>query len=216
MDRKNPKVRCLPNLVQFRIVDSWLICRYIHTYMIENLNTLDACIGELMKKITAAAALHDLAAIQTLSRKAAELQNLKEQAVTIQGRIAALTASAQVANPTANDPSADGRSRALLVEVTDGDIRQNLLKLTPHIKCGRVKIGEPMEIETIPYGDHFHTEVCEKGNKLRERGKVGQFYRAANVRAGDSVLLTEVAAGRWTLEKASPDHRAQPMPRMIL
>ena len=184
--------------------------------MIENLSTLDTCIGELMQKITAAAARHDLATIQTLSRKAAELQNLKEQAVTIQGRIAALTARAQADIPSANDPSAAGSSRELLVEVTDGDIRQNLLKLTPHIKCGRVKIGEAMEIETIPNRDHFHTEVCEKGNKLRERGKVGQFYRAANVSAGDSVLLTEVAAGRWTLEKASPAHRAQQMPRMIL
>ena len=59
-------------------------------------------------------------------------------------------------------------------------------------------------IEALPSGEQFETVVLEKGNKLRARGEVARFYREANVRAGDYVLLTEIAPRRWTLKKAPP------------
>jgi hypothetical protein len=100
--------------------------------------------------------------------------------------------------------SPNGKIRELAVEVTDGDIRQNLLKLTPHVKRRKIKVGEELIVEVLPSGERFQTVVSEKGNKLRARGEVARFYREAKVKAGDYVLLTEIAPGHWTLKKAPP------------
>jgi len=169
--------------------------------MNEQTNELDKHITKVMAQITEAASKQDLVNIQRLSRKAAELHELKEQMAALDQRIASLNEdSAQ----TAMKEQPNGKLRELPVEVTDGDIRQNLLKLTPHVKRGKIKVGEELIIETLPSGERFQTVVSEKGNKLRARGEVALFYREAKVKAGDYVLLTEIAPGRWTLKKAPP------------
>jgi len=94
--------------------------------------------------------------------------------------------------------------RKLEIHVTQGDINQNLLKLTPHINRGTINVGEKLVIEALPSGDRFQTVVSDTGNKLRARGEIAGFYRDANVNAGDVVLLTEEAPGSWTLRKVSP------------
>jgi hypothetical protein len=76
--------------------------------------------------------------------------------------------------------------------------------LTPHVKRGKIKIGEELVIEALPSGEKFQTVVSDKGNKLRARGQIARFYKEAKVQPGDHVLLTEVAPGRWTLKKAPP------------
>jgi len=165
-------------------------------------NELDKHITKVMAQITEAASEHDLVNIQRLSRKAAELQDLKEQMAALHHRIARL--NNEDASPTVAKESTNGKLRELAVEVTDGDIRQNLLKLTPYVKRGKIKVDEELIIEALPSGEQFETVVLEKGNKLRARGEVARFYREANVRAGDYVLLTEIAPRRWTLKKAPP------------
>jgi hypothetical protein len=159
-------------------------------------------IANLMKQISEAASAHDLAAIQRLSRKAAELHELKEQVASIQRRITSLTVDEVISDPVAARQQSNGRNRELAIEVTGGDLRQNLLKLTPYIKRGKIKVGEEMMVEALPSGERFQTVVSEKGNKLRARGEIARFYRDAEVKAGDYVLLTEVALGRWSLKKA--------------
>lgn len=57
-------------------------------------------------------------------------------------------------------------------------------------------------LETAPSGDVFETELLQNGNKLRERGSIGRFYREASVSEGDYVVLTETSPGNWALEKA--------------
>lgn len=166
-------------------------------------NELDTQIAIVMKQISEAASSHDLQSVQKLSRKAAELQELKEQMAAIHHRMNALVNNEnEVANATPAEES-NGKLREFLVEVTDGDIRQNLLKLTPHLKRGKIKIGEELIMEAVPSGERFQTVVSEKGNKLRARGEIAQFYKDAKVKAGDHVLLTEIAPGRWTLKKTS-------------
>ena len=93
--------------------------------------------------------------------------------------------------------------RELPVEVTQGMINQNLLTLTDHVRWGRIRAGEDLIIEAQPSGARFRTDLVENGNKLRERGKIGQFYREAGVHAGEFVVLTETAPQRWTLRKAA-------------
>ena len=89
----------------------------------------------------------------------------------------------------------------LIAETT---LKRTLLTLTPHVKRGKIKVGEQLIIEALPSGEKFQTELLEQGNRLRARSEIAQFYRAAKVNEGDYVLLSEVASGRWTLKKAPP------------
>ncbi|MSU50770.1 MAG: DNA sulfur modification protein DndB [Opitutus sp.] len=94
--------------------------------------------------------------------------------------------------------------RKLPVEVTQGMIRQNLLTLTEHVNGGRIRVGEDLIVEAQPSGERFRTDVVDSGNRLRERGAIGRFYREAGVHDGEFVVLTETAPQRWTLRKAAP------------
>ena len=167
-------------------------------------NELDQHIETVMARISEAALEHDLAAIQRLARKASELQELKEQMAAIQQRIASLSSEdTNVPVVAANQPT-DEKIRQLPIEVTDGMIRQNLLTLTPHVRSGKIKVGEELIIEALPSGRRFQTVLLEQGKKLRERSEIASFYRDAKVKGGDYVLLTEVEPGGWTLKKAPP------------
>lgn len=158
-------------------------------------------------QIIDAAKSHDLAAVQRHSRKVAELEDLKHQHEAIQQRLANLgSKDANVATPLANERMrTSGTARELPIEVTEGMIRQNLLTLTPHVKRGRIMIGEELTIEALPSGERFTTVLLQNGNKLRARGEIAQFYRDARVKNGDYVVLAEIAPRHWTLAKAPPE-----------
>jgi hypothetical protein len=163
---------------------------------------IDSQFKNVMDQITVAASKQDLATIQRLTRKASELHELKEQLAAIRQRFASLTSeSGHAPVPTTNQPT-NGIIRQLPIEVTDGMIRQNLLTLAPQVKSGKIKVGEELVIEALPGGERFQTELLEQGKRLRARSEIATFYRAAKVKGGDYVLLTEVTPGRWTLKKA--------------
>src|SRR5258708_50113 len=164
---------------------------------------LENHIGQLYTEISEAAKKPDLTAIQRLTRKVAELEDLKQQQAAIQERMAKLIHDETTSIPLP-DSKNNGGLRELPVHVTEGMIRQNLLTLTPHVKRGKIKIGEELIIEALPSGERFQTVVMDKGNKLRARGEIARFYRDAGVQADDYVLLTENAPGHWTLRQAPP------------
>ena len=56
-----------------------------------------------------------------------------------------------------------------------GMINQNLLTLTEHINRGTIRVGETMDIETVPGGERFTTKVLPTGNKLQEREDNGDW-----------------------------------------
>lgn len=172
--------------------------------MNERKNELEHLITSVMAQITEAAAKEDLAAIQHLSRKATELHQLKEQLAAIERRVASLLSEQPGTFHCVAAERTNGELRKLPIDVTDGDIRQNLLKLTPHIRQRKIKIGEELDIEAHPSGEKFRTVVSDKGNKLRARAEIARFYRDAKVEPNDFVLLTEETPGRWTLKKAPP------------
>lgn len=166
---------------------------------------------ELKKHISAAygqiieaAKQCNLAKIQTLARSVAELEDLKQQHENIQQRLANLASGVTVAtaSTTKEQPLTNGKIRELPIEVTDGMIRQNLLTLTPHVKRGRIKVGEELTIQAIPSGERFTTRLMRIGNKLRARGEIAHFYRSAGVKGGDYVVLTQITHRNWTLTKA--------------
>ena len=172
------------------------------THMNEQTNELDKQIKKVMTQIAEAASKRDLAAIQRLTQKAAELQELREQMVAIQQRFVSLTTERIDAPVPSMNQSTNGIIRQLPIEVTQGMINENLLTMSRHVKSGKIKVGEQLVIEPLPSGKPFQTVLLRQGKKLQERGKIASFYRAANVKSGDYVLLTETSSGRWTLKKA--------------
>jgi hypothetical protein len=101
-----------------------------------------------------------------------------------------------------NHPRREG-FRTIHVKVTQGMINQNLLTLTEYVNRGVVRIGEEFTIKSDPPGEFFKTDLVQHGNKLRERGAIARFYRMAGVRAGDSIVLTEIAPRRWKLTRVA-------------
>lgn len=81
-------------------------------------------------------------------------------------------------------------------------VNQNLLTLTEALRNHVVRTGEQFTIETFPNNKTFTTHLERVGNKLQARGRIADFYRAANVQAGDIVELIELASGSWQLKTA--------------
>jgi len=158
----------------------------------------------IMSQISEAAAKRDLAAIQRLTRTASEVQGLIEECAAIQQRIASLNSESANVPPVTAAPPANGKIRQLVIEVTDGMIRQNLLTLARHVRSGKIKVGEVLDIEALPSSQRFQTVLLEQGKKLQARSEIASFYRDAKVKGGDYVLLTEIAPGCWTIKKAPP------------
>jgi hypothetical protein len=161
-----------------------------------------------MQQIVEAAGKRDIAAVTALTKRASELEQMKKTLLGIEERLRSLDepAPGAMSQPAPKPPlPMNGHGlRELPVEVTQGMIRQNLLTLTEHVKRGRIQPGETLQVEVQPSGERFRTDLVVNGNKLRERGAVGRFYREAGVQAGDFVVLTETAAHTWTLQKAAP------------
>ena len=165
-----------------------------------------------MQDIAAAAAKRDIAAVTALTKKASELEEMKKTVLGIEERLKGLHAPALAAvAPAAVAVTQNGQKlRELPVEVSQGMINQNLLTLTDHVKRGRIRVGEEMLIEALPSGERFRTDLVVNGNKLRERGAIGRFYREAGVHDGEFVVLTETAPQRWRLRKAAEgEHRGR-------
>jgi hypothetical protein len=159
-------------------------------------STIEEMIETTMGQIGEAAGKRDLAMVEALTRKAAELEGMKRTVLGIEDKLKGLNGTVSVTERTP--------ARELPVEVTQGMINQNLLTLTPHVKRGRIRTGEDLTIQAHPHGERFRTQVLMNGNKLQERGAIGRFYREAGVKAGDFVVLAETGQGRWALKKAAP------------
>ncbi len=166
--------------------------------MTELANEIEAEIASTMRQISAAAVREDLNAVEQLTKKAMELKAIKAQDQANETRFRAIKNGSQPSTAFARTP---GVLRELAVPVTQGNINQHLLTLTEAVKRGQIHPGERLNIEALPNGDRFQTEILALGNKLQERSKIGKFYRDAGVRAGDVVLLVELTPGQWQLKK---------------
>ncbi|HQY04509.1 MAG: hypothetical protein KA257_10925 [Opitutaceae bacterium] len=102
------------------------------------------------------------------------------------------------------------RLRRIRTQITQGEINQNLLTLTSARKRGHIRLGETFKIK-LPDGQDFETELVQPGNKLRERGLIGGFYRQQVIKTGDYVLMEETEPGVWTLTKETPPSPIPPI-----
>jgi hypothetical protein len=156
-----------------------------------HIDALDALLTELYREIGLAAGSHDLAGLQRLSKRIAQVEDLKRQWIVSERDVTKPDGNRQQA-PFPLPTESAGSLRELAVEVTEGMIRQNLLTLTPHVKRGRIKPGEQLVVEAIPSGERFQTELLEQGNRLRARGEIARFYKDANVSAYSDAFRTAI------------------------
>lgn len=159
---------------------------------------IEDAIDETMTQLSKAAGRRDFSVIDAMTNKASELRTLQQQLTAIENRFRHL---AQGATSDANSERPLS-TREIAVEISQGMINQNLLTLTDAVKKGLIRVGEKMVIETQPNGTILETQLLANGNKLRERGKIGRFYREAAVQAGDTIVLRELTPGRWELRKS--------------
>lgn len=162
-------------------------------------NEIEAEIANTLQQISAAAGRRDLNAVEQLAKKAAELTAMHDQHKANKNRFRTLKNDSQPSGAFSRTP---GAIRELEIPVTQGMITQSLLTLTEAVKRGKIRVGERLSIE-LPSGDRFQTELLADGKKLRERGRIADFYRNAGMHAGDVALLVELTPGQWQLKKRS-------------
>lgn len=90
--------------------------------------------------------------------------------------------------------------RSLVIEVSQGMINQHLLTLTDAKRMGKVTLGEQFKVR-LPDGTTFKTDLCDPGNKLRERSLIRRFYESVNAVEGDKITMKEETPGNWVLLK---------------
>lgn len=75
-------------------------------------------------------------------------------------------------------------------EITEGAIEQNYLSITKPKKARLIPAeGSKFEVETSD-GQIFTTDII--AGRLRERGRIREFYRRANIKPGDKVVWREI------------------------
>lgn len=162
------------------------------------IQSIQSVLDSTFEKIAKAAGDRDSQALEDLMRKLRELSEMKRTAIEIEERLRHLSAP----SPEQDERTEKSNYRELPIKVTRGMLNQSFLTLTHHVQRGDIRPGEVLDIEAQPSGERFDAEVLPNGNKLNKRGPIGHFYKAAEVRAGDFVVLTEFAQGRWILRKA--------------
>lgn len=163
--------------------------------------TIERLMAQTMNKISEAAARQDLSVLEMQTKRASALKQMKEQIAAIQNNLIRFMDGNNGAElPSKHLPLGQ---REVTIHVSQGMINQNLLTLTDPIRRGQLRAEEEMTIEAQPSGEKFTSVIMTQGNKLRERGAIGRFYREAKVHDGDSVTLREIRPGHWTLAKAN-------------
>ncbi len=141
--------------------------------------------------------------LNQLVRQKTEIKHLKEEHIALLERLSRLESG----NGIAHSASGEFRGRTIEVHVTQGMINQNLLTLTEALRERKVRDREKFLITALPSGDKFATDLAPAGNKLRERGYIGKFYRDTKVIVDDIVLLQETAPGQWELQKTGKKYK---------
>jgi len=103
----------------------------------------------------------------------------------------------------------NSESKSFTITISQGALKQRLLKLSEGISKGLLTAGQVIEIK-LPDGQQFTTKVMSD-NRLQDRGHIANFYAKEDVKPGDSVLVSEVQPGLWSLKKATKCRNAGAM-----
>jgi hypothetical protein len=150
------------------------------------MRNIDELEREIWQQIAVATQKRDSAKIAILNALAQDVEKLKREMEKIERALV-----------EPQSPPPDGKS--VVFEITEGALRQNYLPLTKIRKHNLIPTdGKEFEVETSA-GFSFRTMIT--ANMLSERGKTGQFFRKAGVKAGDKVIWREIGPYKYHLAK---------------
>lgn len=156
---------------------------------------IESRVWELIEEATRS---RDTTRLKALNGVAEQIKKLKDEI-----EILAETFK-DIDNP--NPPELEERSpmRRMRVtwRVTNGALRQNYLITTIAKRYGLLPPnGQTFKVKTS-VGQEFETdELPGPYNRLRERGKIKEFYEKAGIKAGDEVSWKEIGLREYYLEK---------------
>jgi hypothetical protein len=139
--------------------------------------------------------------LQECAKKVEVLKGDLRELATIQEHAVEILTNNLSFDSDGTEVSATGLRR-MSIEVSRGMLNQHLLTLTDAVQRGLVRNGEQFTIQ-LPDETTFVTELCNPGNKLRERGQIRRFYQEAKIQPGDKVVMIEVSRGTWSLRRAA-------------
>jgi len=149
------------------------------------MKSIDELEREIGQQIKSAQEGKDWAKVTNLGILGQELKKAREEIERIEKAI-----SAPQVIPL------DGKS--VEVEITEGALSQNYLPLTKMKKKNLLPTdGKEFLVETPVRS--FRTTIT--ANMLSARGKTGEFYRKAGVRAGDKIIWREIGPSKYHLSK---------------
>ncbi len=97
-------------------------------------------------------------------------------------------------------PSTEVIGDSVVIEVTDGAIRQNYLSMTKPIKENFVPTDGSLFEVRASTGQIFKAKLT--GNMLNARAEIRKFYQRAGVVPGQKVVFRRTEPGRYFLEPA--------------
>jgi len=139
---------------------------------------------EIWQQIAAATQKRDSAKIAILNALAQDVEKVKREVEKIERALS---------------PPPDGKS--VVLEVTEGALRQNYLSLTKIRLHNLLPTNEEEFLVETSVGLSFRTRVSDNGNWLAARGKTGQFYRKAQLRPDDKIIWKEIGPHKYYLGK---------------
>ncbi len=90
------------------------------------------------------------------------------------------------------------------LEVTQGDINQNLLRVTELLPYRLVpEDSEEFQlVATFPDGARLlATRIDHQYNRLNQRGPIGEFYRKNHIKPGDKILWEKIEDRKYRISK---------------
>lgn len=150
------------------------------------MRNIDELEREIWQQIAIATQKRDSAKIAFLNALAQDVEKVKKDMERIERALV-----------EPQSPPPDGKS--VVFEITEGALNQNYLPLTRIRKNNLIPTdGKDFEVETSA-GFSFRTAIT--ANMLSERGKTGQFFKKAGVKAGDKVIWREIGPYKYHLAK---------------
>ena len=161
---------------------------------------------EIVSRIIKAAKERNFHMVIELASVGKEAEVVEKRQIEIKARLSGLNGS-----PV---PSNSSQYRKCLIEVTRGGLKYSYLLVSGPIRKRILMNNETLKIHVPVTGETFTTEIYSRNKNLKEREAIGRFYKAAGVKAGDMVILTETMPNEWTLTKAAlVDENSQPASR---
>ncbi|WP_269540932.1 hypothetical protein [Cerasicoccus fimbriatus] len=158
---------------------------------------ITSVINTAMEKISIAASNRDTSEITKFTRIAEDAEKLKSKLSNMLLSLEVLESEVSSKKKITHETPSENL-RNFRIRVSQGMINQNLLTFTQQVKFGEIKVGEVLRVKTSE-GGLFKSEILSQGNKLRERGQVGEFYKKAGIKADDFVELIEQKPSEWYL-----------------